>query len=122
MYFSSFCEMICPIYIITSNKLYHKNNINSIYPHKVAGSSPKGREKDAKVKKDIPPSGVARVAKRRERNECHHSVVAERERDRAAARKSRSDRGSGRFGDGSPVTPCINKFARWANWHVGLQT
>jgi hypothetical protein len=42
--------MICPIYIITSNKLYHKNNINSIYPHKVAGSSPKGSRKGAMVK------------------------------------------------------------------------
>ena len=42
--------MICPIYIITSNKLYHKNNINSIYPHKVAGSSPTGRGKGAMVK------------------------------------------------------------------------
>ena len=40
MPYKSFCEMICPIYIITSNKLYHKNSINSIYPHKVAGSSP----------------------------------------------------------------------------------
>ena len=50
MYFSSFCEMICPIHLITSKKLYHKNNINSICPHKVAGSNPEGRKKGAMVK------------------------------------------------------------------------